>query len=362
MAPLPGRRGLSPPVLPCRARDVLPYAVALVLLVSSACGGDSADESVPTAAAERGRIERIVVATGTIEPVREVEVRPRIAGIIEHILVDEGDDVKPGQPLVEIERDLLASQAREAKAAVREARVELRYAKIEVDRAATLQQSGAASPQQGDTARARYERAQAALARAEAAYDTLSTELSYATVVSPLAGRVLDVNAEEGQAVSPVTAVTGGTLLLSLAGTDSLNLEGLVDENEVARVEVGQEARIRTEAFPDRVFKGRVKEIAPLGQRVQNVTYFQVKIQVTDPDASLLRPRMSGDGDIVTEVVKDAIVIPETALRYRGDQIYVERRDGSEAPKEQDVRVGIVDGSKVQILSGLAEGDVVRLQ
>jgi HlyD family secretion protein len=334
---------------------------AVTVALAIGCGGDPADEAVPTAVAERDRIERIVVATGTIEPVREVEVRPRIPGIIERILVDAGDAVEPGQRLVEIERDLLESQAREAEAAVREARVEVRYAKIEVDRAATLEKSGAASPQQGDTARARHERSEASLARAEAARDTLATQLSYATVTSPLAGRVLDVLAEEGQAVSPVTAVTGGTLMLSLAATDTLHLEGLVDENEVARVSVGQPARIRTEAFADRVFQGRVREIAPLGQRVQNVTYFEVEIEVTDPNAALLRPRMSGDGEIVTEVVEDALVIPETALRYRGDQVYVERRNGDGPGEEQTVVVGIVDGSKVQILEGLEAGDRVGL-
>ena len=192
--------------------------------------------------------------------------------------------------------------------------------------------------------------------------DKLATQLSYAGVTSPLAGRVLDVHVEEGQAVSPVTAVTGGTLLLSLAATDTLHLEGLVDENEVSRIAVDQPARIRTEAFADRVFAGRVREIAPVGQRVQNVTYFEVEIEVTDEDAALLRPRMSGDGEIVTEVVEDAIVVPETALRYRGDEVYVERRNGDAPGEEQVVRVGIVDGSRVQILEGLEPGDVVRVQ
>ena len=326
------------------------------------CGAAPDEDAVPTATAARERIERIVVATGTIEPGREVEVRPRFAGIVERIHVDPGDEVTNGQPLIEIERELLASQLREAEAAVREARVEVRYAKIEVDRSAELEKSGASSPQKGDAARAHHERAQAAHARALAVRDKLATQLSYAGVTSPLAGRVLDVHVEEGQAVSPVTAVTGGTLLLSLAATDTLHLEGLVDENEVSRIAVDQPARIRTEAFADRVFAGRVREIAPVGQRVQNVTYFEVEIEVTDEDAALLRPRMSGDGEIVTEVVEDAIVVPETALRYRGDEVYVERRNGDAPGEEQVVRVGIVDGSRVQILEGLEPGDVVRVQ
>jgi HlyD family secretion protein len=150
--------------------------------------------------------------------------------------------------------------------------------------------------------------------------------------------------------------------LLSLAGTAAMHLEGLVDENEVARLEIGQPARIRTEAFGDRIFQGRLREIAPLGQRIQNVTYFEVKIEITDPDAELLKPRMSGDAEIVTEVVEGALVVPETALHYRGDQIFVEVVDGAAAPEARDVRIGIVDGERVQVLEGLAEGEQVRLQ
>jgi HlyD family secretion protein len=349
-----------------RRRDALPTrlfarALALSPALALACGGGEAAPA-PTATTERARIERIVVATGTIEPAREVEVRPRIAGIVERVHVEAGDDVEPGQLLVEIERELLASMVREAEAAVREAEVERRYAQIDLTRSAELEKSGATSPQQGDTARSRHERAGAALARAQAVLDNLKTQLSYANVTSPLKGRVLDVPVEEGSAVSPVTAVTGGTLLLSLATAETLHLEGLVDENEIARVAVGQPARIRTEAFPDRVFEGRVRKIAPLGERVQNVTYFEVEIEVTDPEASLLRPRMSGDGEIVTEVVEDALVVPETALRYRGDRVWVERVAAEGAVEERAIEVGIVDGDRVQVLSGLAAGEEVRLQ
>ena len=281
---------------------------------------------------------------------------------MEKIHVDDGDLVEAGQLLLEIERDLLESQVQEAAAVVAEARVERRYSGIDLERAEELVQSGARSSQFLDVARARSERAAAGVARAQARHRTLSTQLDYATVRAPLAGRVLEVHTEEGNAVSPVTAVTGGTLLISLAGTSSLHLEGLVDENEVARVEVGQPARIRTEAFSDLVFEGHVSEIAPLGERVQNVTYFEVEIEITDPEASRLRPRMSGDADIVTEVVQDAVVVPETALRYRGDEIYVEVLNGAGPPKRRDVRIGIVDDARVQVLEGLEPGDTVVLQ
>lgn len=327
------------------------------------CSREATEGAPATAPVERGRIERIVVATGTIEPEREVEVRPRTAGIVEKIHVEANDTVEPGQVLIDLERDLLEAQVREARAALDAARVELRYAGIEERRVEQLRSRNAASASAGDEASARSEKAQAQLAQAEAKLASLDVQLGYTAVRAPLAGRVLDVFVEEGNAVSPVTAVTGGTLLLSIAGESSVHLKGLVDENEVARVRPGQPARLRTEAFSGRIFEGAVRKVAPLGQRVQNVTYFEVEIGVTDADAAQLRPRMSGDADIVTEVVDDVLIVPETALRYRGDETFVRIATGEdEAPRDVVVQIGIVDGSRVQVLGDVEAGQEVVLQ
>ncbi len=266
----------------CRSSLLATPVCVSLLCAGTGCGGSDL-EIGPTAEVKRKRIEHIVVATGTVEPEKDVQVRSRIAGIVETIHVDDGDTVKKGQPLLEIERDLLEAQVREAEAALEGARVEQRYAKLALDRSEELKSGGAASQQKHDDSRSRYERARAGVSQAVAHFDNLSTQLSYATVRSPMSGRVLEVHVEEGSAISPVTSVTGGVVLVSLAGTDKLFLEGLVDENEVVRVVVGQQARIRTEAFPDRIFEGNVTKIAPMGQRVQNVTYFKVEIEITDP-------------------------------------------------------------------------------
>jgi HlyD family secretion protein len=332
---------------------------------AEAAGAPASTRHEPAAAPPPAADAPVLTASGKIVSDHRAAVSTKVSGQIVSLSFEQGDRVEAGQELVRIERDLLESQVREAEAALRQARVELRYAKLAVDRVEEMKRSDAASLQKRDDAAARFEQAQAAVARAEAALQSLSTQLGYATVLSPLSGRVLEIPVEEGSAVSPVTAVTGGTLLLSLAGTDRLHLKGLVDENEVARVALGQPARIRTEAYGDRTFQGVVTEIAPLGQRVQNVTYFELEIEITDPDAALLRPRMSGDAEIVTEVVADALVVPETALFYRGKDITVQvlsGRDGRRRAEERAVSIGIVDGARVQVLSGLEAGEEVRLQ
>ncbi len=341
-------------------------AAALVLAVAllDGCARAKPVEIGATAKARRDRIERVVVATGTIEPEKEVEVRPRISGIVEKIHVDDGDVVAKDAVLVEIDRELLEAQAAEARARLEQSKIELGYARRDLDRAADLVHGGTVSVQDFEHAESRHKTAAAAVARDAAAVESLAIELRYTRILAPMSGKVLDVAVEEGDAVSAVTAVTGGTLLLTIADPDPLHVKGLVDENEIARVRLGQPARIRTEAYPDRVFAGRVREIAPLGKREQNVTYFEIEVLVTDPDAALLRPRMSGDADVVTEVVDDALVVPETALVFEGDDVFVHRVLRASAPKleRRTVRTGIVAGEVVQVLDGLDEGDEVRLR
>jgi HlyD family secretion protein len=338
--------------------------VGIGTLHLAACARQEAAEVGPVAPVARTRIERIVVATGTIEPEKEVEVRPRISGIVERVHVAAGDVVSAGQLLVEIDRELLEAQAAEARSRLQRSQVEQRYAKLEMERSATLRRGGTVAPQENERAEARYKRSEAAVARDAAAREYLEVQLRQTHVTAPMAGTILDVDVEEGDAVSDVTAVTGGTRLLTLAADDVLHLKGLVDENEIVRVAVGQPARIRTEAYGDRVFGGRVREIKPVGERQQNVTYFEVEVLVVDPDAKLLRPKMSADADIVSEVVDAAVVVPETALLYEGDDVYVETvgASTSSARERRQVTIGIVDGDRVQIVAGLEPGEQVRLR
>jgi HlyD family secretion protein len=318
----------------------------------------------PTAQVERGRIERIVVATGTIEPEREVEVRSRLSGIVERVLVEAGDEVEAGQPLVEIERELLEAQVAEARARLAGSRAELKRAESELRRALALRRKEMIPESDEDDARARHDAALAAVARDQAVLDSLLIQLSYATVVAPMKGRILDVDVKRGSAVASVASVTGGSRLLTIADDRELHIEGLVDENEISLVKVGQKAAVRTEAHPGRVFAGEVRKIKPLGERRQNVTYFEVEVAVTDSAAGELRTRMSADADIVAEVVEDALLVPETALLYNGDRIYVEKVAAASAKSfvRQTVRVGIVEKGRVQVLEGLAAGDEVRLK
>ncbi|HVN88021.1 MAG TPA: efflux RND transporter periplasmic adaptor subunit [Candidatus Binatia bacterium] len=316
-----------------------------------------------TAIVTRGSIERVVVASGTIEPEHLVDVRAKVSGIVERFHVDAGDRVTAGQVVAEIERETLEAAVREARAVVNEAQVERDHAGVELQRKIDLFRSGVESQDVLDRARSEHARADARLERARATLQRLEQELAYATIAAPIDGLVLRRELNPGAAVASVASVTGGTVLMTIADTSQMHLLGTVDENEIAQVRVGMPARIRTEAYSDRVFPGRVRKIASLGDRKENVTSFKVEVTVLD-GVDALWPRMSGDADIIAEIHDNALVLPEAALLYEGKDIVVERVEHASPSHlvRRPVRLGITTGDRVEILDGLIDGDEVKLQ
>ena len=337
--------------------------VALLAVLTAVRWRGGGDPIGPTVRVERGSIERIVVASGTIEPENLVEVRSKVSGIIQRFHVDAGDRVAAGQVVAELDRETLEAAVREARAVVREAEVQHDHAGVELKRKEDLFARGVESRDVIDQVRAEHASTAARLERARATLDRLEQELAYATIAAPIDGVVLERDLNPGAAAASVASVTGGTVLMTIADTSQMHLLGIVDENEIARVRVGMDARIRTETYPDRLFPGRVRKIASIGDRKNNVTSFKVEVTVLDGIAALW-PRMSADADIIAEVHDNALILPEAALLYQGNNVMVEvvAHASPSQLRQQPVRVGISQKERVEILDGLAEGDVVKLQ
>jgi HlyD family secretion protein len=321
------------------------------------------EEIGATARVERGRIEHIVIASGTVEPEELVEVRPRISGIVEEFLVDAGDRVATGDVVARIERQALEAAVREAGAIVKEAEVARGLSARNLDRLSDLFRKGVESRERLDQVSSEHDVNTARLARSHATLDRLEQELAYATITAPIDGIVLQRDLDPGAAVASVASVTGGTVLMTIADTAEMHLLGIVDENEIAEVRVGMEARIRTESHPDRVFPGRVRKIASIGDRKDNVTSFKVEVAVLD-GVDMLRPRMSADADIVVEVREGTLILPESTLLYEGNEIVVEAVERASEARlvRRPVKIGVSTGDRVEILDGIGEGDEVKLQ
>lgn len=314
----------------------------------------------PTATVARGSIERIVVASGTVEPEDLVEVRSKVSGIVERFHADAGDHVRAGQVVAEIDRQTLEAAVREARAVLREAEVGRDHAGRELERKTTLFNRGIESHDEIDRVQSEHAASEARYERARATLERLEQELAWATIAAPIDGVVLQRDLNPGAAVASVAAVTGGTVLMTIADTSQMHILGVIDENDIAQVKVGMEARIQTDAHPGRVFAGRVRKIASLGDRKDNITSFKVEVTVLD-GVDDLRARLSADADIVAEVRDQALIVPESTLVYDGDKVAVDVVSG-DALERRPVQVGITQKDRVEITDGLREGEVVKVQ
>jgi HlyD family secretion protein len=175
---------------------------------------------------------------------------------------------------------------------------------------------------------------------------------------APFAGTVLAVDVEDGLIVSSALInVAGGTTLLTLADLTTLRVIAELDEAQVGRVNVDQEVVIRVDAYPDRTFAGRVHRISPLGVEESSVVTFDVEVAVTDPNAELLRSGMSADLEIVTARREAVLLVPLVAVQSRGDQRFVRLTSG----ELREIETGVHDGDRLEVLSGVDEGDVLLL-
>jgi HlyD family secretion protein len=335
-----------------------------------------------------------VVATGKIEPLSKVEVKSKASGIVNRIMVEAGDRVKRGQILLELDREELQARHREAQATLLSAQAALQRTQVEaqgpdlpflksaMERARRLYQDGGlVSTSVVEDAEKAYEMAvnkqhaakanvavnKAETARAQAALERAETDLRNATIVSSMDGLVLSRDVEVGDAVSSILVMgSEATLLMTLGDVGSVFVRGKVDEADVGKISVGQEARITVESFKDRKFAGQVTRIAPLGQEKDNVTTFEVRVSIDNPGGEL-RSNMTANAEIIREEKKNVLLVPETAVIYDKDRkTFLETPDPSAegGKKKVAAQLGISNGVKAELVSAapLKQGDKVVLQ
>lgn len=353
---------------------------------------------------ERGAMTRSVVATGKIEPITKVEIKSKANGIVTVLRVDVDQQVRAGDVLVELDKENLTARARESRAnlqaseaALLAAEAQLRKNTIEAegpdvefarrarDRAQSLFDQSLISPNVLDDARSAYESAvnrqraaqsQLAIARAKvaeaaanvaqsrAAVERADEELANATIRAPIDGTILLRPVELGSPVSSILNLgANATSVMTLGDITRVFVRGKVDETDIGRVRLGQDARITVETFKDRAFNGKVTQISPMGVEKDNVTNFEVKVSIDNP-GSELRANMTANAEIVLEQHPDALIVPEAAITYdQSRQAFVDVVDPSakDGRRRVAIKVGVSNGTKTQVLDGLKQGENVIL-
>ncbi|MGZ4732432.1 MAG: efflux RND transporter periplasmic adaptor subunit [Terriglobales bacterium] len=385
------------------------FGLLLVLLIAGGLiaatrGGTKIDPS-KLQKVEKGDLAKSVVATGKVTPITKVEVKSKASGIVKKLLVDAGDKVRKGQLLAQLDKEEIEAQVEQSRAAVEAAEANVQsteadYARAKVDaegpdvpllkrayeRAIGMAKEGVVSTSALEDAQKNYElalnkqnvskaqvtvlkakmaQAQGQLGQDRANLKQLEEQLSYTDIESPIDGVVLSRDVEMGDAVSSILVLgSSATLVMTLGDTSSVYVKGKVDESDIGKVYLGQPARIKVESFKDKTFNGVVTKISPMGVEKDNVTTFEVRVSINNPGGEL-KAEMTANAEIILEEHKNVLQIPEGSIIYDKDKkasVEIPDTSAKDGKKKIAVNIGISNGAKTELLSGLKEGDQVVLQ
>ena len=331
------------------------------VLVLQATRQNSRDVSAYTVTAERGSLPGVVVASGEIEARRRVNVSPKRQGLLEELLVEEGDTVIKGQLLARMDPGDFRDRMDELKALERQAQADFEARRADFQRRERLFQREAISAADRDDFRARYLTSKASLAAAQERIQQRSVEGSELLIRAPFDGVITQRFAEPGAFVTPTTtasATAGATSSSIVELSQGLEVAAKVPESDIGRIRVGQTASVRVDAFPDQRFSARVREIAPRAIKTDNVTSFVVELDLKDP-APDLRIGMTVDVDFQTGRTATSTLVPTVAIVTENGKPGVLLVGERSQPRFEPVELGSSSGSQTAILSDLEPGTEV---
>jgi len=362
-----------------------------LLLLLAVCGGGwavwkhrNADEiTYQTITVTRGDIVQSVTATGTLNPVLNVQVGSQISGNIEKLFADYNSPVKAGQIVAQIEPSIYKAVVMQSEGDLASAKAELELAQINLRRTQELRDRNASPQATLDQAVATLHQAEASVKVKEGALARATVDLAHCTIYSPIDGIVISRSVDVGQTVAAsMSAPVIFTIANDLA---KMQIDANVAEADVGNVDVAQTVDFTVDAFPNRTFHGQIVQVRNAAVTVQNVVSYDTVIGVTNDDFKL-RPGMTANASIVVAHRENVLKLGGAAFRFRlpGDSASpkseekpsfsgkkiggkipgqrVERtvyllRDGKPVPVK--IKAGISDGIFTEVLEGLKEGDQI---
>ena len=321
---------------------------------------------------KKGDIQNTITATGTIEPITQVEVGTQVSGTISRILVDYNSEVRKGQLIAELDKTVLESEYESQLAVHYSNQNEYDYQKKNHERLAGLHAKKLVSDSDFETSEYQYEKARRALDRSRFELLKAKTNLNYCMIYSPIDGVVISRAVDEGQTV----AASFNTPKLFVIANDLRKMRVIadVDEADIGLVKEGQVVMFTVDAFPDEHFEGSVTQVRLEPIVTSNVVTYEVVIDAPNPDLKL-KPGLTASITVLTREKKDVLMIPLRALRFQPEDengqplvpeetkmvsgmksVWVQTTEGL---KSKNVRTGISDGIYTEVMEGVQVGEQV---
>lgn len=366
------------------------FIIGLALLLLVVWGwrhwGGGNGTTYRTAEATKGSITQAVTATGTLNPVVNVQVGSQISGNISKLFVDYNSNVKAGQVVAEIDPAIFKAAVTQAQGDLESAQAALELAQVNAKRTTDLVKNETSAQSDLDQAMATLHQAQANVMIKQGALDTAKTNLDHCTITSPIDGTVISRSVDVGQTVA---ASLSAPIIFTIANDlTKMQIDTNVAEADVGVMEQGQNVDFTVDAFPNRTFHGQVVQVRNAPTTVQNVVTYDTVIGVNNSDLKL-KPGMTANVSIIVAHRDNVLKISNAALRFHPpDESPVSARSapgtagskhfghgkkpaatpektvyvlapGSRSPKPVKIKTGISDGIYTEVDSGLKEGDKV---
>lgn len=370
-----------------KTRKIIVWTVVAVAVAAAAAllamkSGDKQVMTYDMTEVSRGDISMYVTATGTIEPVTEVQVGTQVSGIIDKLFVDYNSEVRKGQIIAEMDKVTLESEVKSAQAAYDGNKAEYKFQEKNYNRSRGLYEKNLISDSEYEQAEYNYEMAKSAFHSSEAELARAQRNLSYATIASPIDGIVIDRAVEEGQTVA--AGFETPTLFTLAADLTQMQVVADVDEADIGGVREGQRASFTVDAYPDDTFSGVVTQIrlgstnssssSLTSSTSESVVTYEVVILAENPELKL-KPRLTANISIYTEEKQDVLLVQSKALRFKPEFPLVGKKDIVRDCAGQNklwiksgniftaipVETGISDGVYTEIKKGAEEGTEVVL-
>jgi HlyD family secretion protein len=297
-------------------------AIAVILLIIKPFSKKEAEVSFNTVKVERGSITNTVTATGTIEAITTVNVGTQVSGILQHVYVDFNDIVKKGQLLARLDETSLKAQLEQSQSQVDQAQAQLNFQEATFKRLKALYEKELIAQTDYDQALYNYENSKASLSNAKSALARTNVNLEYATITSPIDGVVLNRAVEEGQTVA--ASFNTPTLFTIVNDLTQMEVQTSVDEADIGKVQQGQRVEFTVDAYSDMKFEGTVSQVRLQPVTTNNVVTYVVILSAPNPEKKLM-PGMTASAVIYVQEKNNTLILSGKALRFTPDAAYMKK-------------------------------------
>lgn len=312
-------------------------------------------------------ITRTSVVTGKVEPRNEVNIKPQINGIISELYKEAGEMVKEGEVIAKLKVIPDMGSLSSAESRLRLSEMNLKQAETDLNRQKALYEKDLVSTEEYDKVLQAYNQAKEERSAAQEALEVIrdgvssSNAGSSSTLVrSTITGLILDIPVKVGNSVIQANTMNDGTTVATVADMSDLIFNGSIDETEVGSLVEGMPMRITIGALPDYSSEAVLEYISPKATESNGASQFQIKAAIVPSDTHTIRAGYSANAEIVLQEAKGVLSVPESALEFNGDSVFVYLMSSPQVFERIPVKTGMSDGINIHVLSGLTEGQVVR--